>query len=102
MLMLMMLCSSFSDSNPRGVTIAGYPMAPINKPPQLPMYDGHSNPKQFLMSYEAVPDELRSNHIFIWGQYYSHGEILRHGSQKRSTYLVLFSQARDNHIMAEA
>jgi hypothetical protein len=24
------------------------------KPPQLPMYDGHSDPKQFLMSYEAT------------------------------------------------
>jgi hypothetical protein len=36
------------------------------------------------------------------GQYCSHGEILRHGSQKRSTNLVLFSPARDNHIMAEA
>jgi hypothetical protein len=23
------------------------------KPPQLPIYDGHSDPKQFLMSYEA-------------------------------------------------
>jgi hypothetical protein len=50
---------------------------------------------------EAVPDELQSNHIFIWGQYCSHGEILRHGSQKRSTNLVFFSLAKDNHIMAE-
>jgi hypothetical protein len=24
---------------------AGYPMAPSYKPPQLPMYDGHSDPK---------------------------------------------------------
>jgi hypothetical protein len=29
-------------------------MAPSYKPPQLPMYDGHSDPKQFLMSYEAT------------------------------------------------
>jgi hypothetical protein len=28
-------------------------MAPSCKPPQLPMYDGHSDPKQFLMNYEA-------------------------------------------------
>jgi hypothetical protein len=51
---------------------------------------------------EAVPDELRSNHIFIWGQYCSHGEILRHGSQKCSANLVLFSSARDNYVLAEA
>jgi hypothetical protein len=29
------------------------PWPPSYKPPQLPMYDGHSDPKQFLMSYEA-------------------------------------------------
>jgi hypothetical protein len=56
------------------------------------MYDGHSDPKQFLMSYEAT--------ISSYGC--SHGEILRHGSQKRSTNLVLFSPAGDNYIMAEA
>jgi hypothetical protein len=36
------------------------------------------------------------------GQYCSHGEILRHGSQNRSGNLVLFSLARDNYFMAEA
>jgi hypothetical protein len=30
------------------------PWPPSYKPPQLPMYDGHSDPKQFLMSYEAT------------------------------------------------
>ena len=29
-------------------------MATSYKPPQLPMYGGHSGPKQFLMSYEAT------------------------------------------------
>jgi hypothetical protein len=29
-------------------------MAPSYKPPQLPMYDGHSDPKKFLMSYQAT------------------------------------------------
>jgi hypothetical protein len=47
-------------------------------------------------------DELRSNHIFIWGQYRSHGEVFRHGSPKCGPDMVLFSPARDNHIMAEA
>jgi hypothetical protein len=51
---------------------------------------------------EEVPDELRSNHIFKWGQYCSHGEILRHGSQKRSANLVLFSSAKDNYVLVEA
>jgi hypothetical protein len=33
------------------------------------MYDGHSDPKQFLMSYEATI------YIRIWGQYCSHGKV---------------------------
>jgi hypothetical protein len=59
------------------------------------MYDGHSDPKQFLMSYEATISSYG-------GQYCGHGEILRHGSQKCRTNLVLFSLARDNHITAKA
>jgi hypothetical protein len=51
---------------------------------------------------QATLDELRSNHILIWGQYCSHGEVLRHGSQKCGSNLVLLSSARDNYVMAEA
>jgi hypothetical protein len=29
-------------------------MAPVLQATQLPMYNGHSDPKQFLMSYEAT------------------------------------------------
>jgi hypothetical protein len=47
-------------------------------------------------------DELQSNHIFIWRQYCSHGEIFRHGSQECCANLVLLSSARNNHIMSEA
>jgi hypothetical protein len=36
-------------------------MATILKPPQLPMYDGHSDPKQFLMSYEATISSYGGN-----------------------------------------
>jgi hypothetical protein len=36
-------------------------MAPSYKPPQLPMYDGHSDPKQFLMSYEATISSYGGN-----------------------------------------
>jgi hypothetical protein len=70
-------------------------MAPSYKPPQLPMYDGHSDPKQFLMNYEATISSYG-------GQYRSHGEVLRHGSPKCGPDMVLFSLARDNHVMAEA
>jgi hypothetical protein len=31
------------------------------KPPQLPMYDGHLDPKQFLMSYEATISSYGGN-----------------------------------------
>jgi hypothetical protein len=34
---------------------------PSYKPPQLPMYDRHSDPKQFLMSYEATISSYRGN-----------------------------------------
>jgi hypothetical protein len=37
------------------------PWPPSYKPPQLPMYDGHSDPKQFLMSYEATISSYRGN-----------------------------------------
>jgi hypothetical protein len=37
------------------------PWPPSYKPPQLPMYDGHSNPKQFLMSYEATISSYGGN-----------------------------------------
>jgi hypothetical protein len=36
-------------------------MAPIIQAPQLPMYDGHSDPKQFLMSYEATISSYGGN-----------------------------------------
>jgi hypothetical protein len=36
-------------------------MATSYKRPQLPMYDGHSDPKQFLMSYEATISSYGGN-----------------------------------------
>jgi hypothetical protein len=36
------------------------------------------------------------------GQYCSHGKVLRHDSQKRSSNLVLLSSARDNYAMEQA
>jgi hypothetical protein len=37
------------------------PWPPSYKPPQLPMYDGHSDPKQFLMNYEATISSYGGN-----------------------------------------
>jgi hypothetical protein len=34
---------------------------PSYMPPQLPMYDGHSDPKQFLMRYEATISSYGGN-----------------------------------------
>jgi hypothetical protein len=84
---------AFDDASPLSVELQATPWPLSYKPPQLPTYDGHSDPKQFLMSYEAT--------ISSWGQHCSHGEILCYGTQECHTNLVLFSSARNNHIMAE-
>jgi hypothetical protein len=39
---------------PQAIELQATPWPPSYKPPRLPMYDGHSDPKQFLMSYEAT------------------------------------------------
>jgi hypothetical protein len=44
---------AFDDASPLAAEFQATPWPPSYKLPQLPMYDGHSNPKQFLMSYEA-------------------------------------------------
>jgi hypothetical protein len=38
---------------------------PSYKPPQLPMYDGHSDPMQFLMSYEATISSYGGNSVVM-------------------------------------
>jgi hypothetical protein len=58
------------------------------------MCDGHSDPKQFLISYEAT--------ISSYGGIAHHGKVLCHGSPKCGPNLVLFSPARDNYVVAEA
>jgi hypothetical protein len=45
---------AFDDASPLSTELQATPWPPSYKPPQLPMYDGHSDPKQFLMSYEAT------------------------------------------------
>jgi hypothetical protein len=45
---------AFDDASHLAAELQATPWPPSYKPPQLPMYDGHSDPKQFLMSYEAT------------------------------------------------
>jgi hypothetical protein len=52
---------AFDDASPLAVELQATPLPPSYKPPQLPMYDGHSNPKQFLMSYEATISSYGGN-----------------------------------------
>jgi hypothetical protein len=45
---------AFDEVSPLAVELQATLWPLSYKPPQLPMYDGHSDPKQFLMSYEAT------------------------------------------------
>jgi hypothetical protein len=51
----------FDDASPLAAELQATPWPPSYKPPQLPMYDGHSDPKQFLMSYEATISSYGGN-----------------------------------------
>jgi hypothetical protein len=51
---------AFDDASPLA-ELQATPWPPSYKPPQLPMYDGHSDPKQFLMSYEATISSYGGN-----------------------------------------
>jgi hypothetical protein len=52
---------AFDDASPLSAELHATPWPPSYKPPQLPMYDGHSDPKQFLMSYEATISSYGGN-----------------------------------------
>jgi hypothetical protein len=45
---------AFDDASPLSAELQATPWPLSYKPPQLPMYDGHSDSKQFLMSYKAT------------------------------------------------
>jgi hypothetical protein len=60
------------------------------------MYDGHSDPKQFLMSYEATISSYGGNAAVMAKS------GLRHGSSQCGPDMVFFSSARDYYFMAEA
>ena len=52
---------AFDDASPLAAELQATPWPPSYKPPQLHMYDGHSDPKQFLMSYEATISSYGGN-----------------------------------------
>jgi hypothetical protein len=52
---------TFYDASPLAAELQAIPWPPSYKPPQLPMYDGHLDPKQFLMSYEATISSYGGN-----------------------------------------
>jgi hypothetical protein len=52
---------TFDDASPLAAELQAIPWPQSYKPPQLPMYDGHSHPKQFLMIYEATISSYGGN-----------------------------------------
>jgi hypothetical protein len=52
---------TFDDASPLAAELQAIPWPPSYKPPQLPMYDGHSDPKRFLMSYEETISSYGGN-----------------------------------------
>jgi hypothetical protein len=52
---------AFDDASHLAEELQATPWPPSYKPPQLPMYDGHLDPKQFLMSYEAIISSYGGN-----------------------------------------
>jgi hypothetical protein len=52
---------TFDDASPLAAELQATPCPPSYKPPQFPMYDVHSDPKQFLMSYEATISSYGGN-----------------------------------------
>jgi hypothetical protein len=52
---------TFDDASSLAAELQATPWTPSYKPHQLPMYDGHSDPKQFLMSYEATISSYGGN-----------------------------------------
>jgi hypothetical protein len=52
---------TFDDASPLTAELLAIPWPQSYKPPQLPIYDGYSDPKQFLKSYEATISSYRGN-----------------------------------------
>jgi hypothetical protein len=52
---------TFDDASPLAAELQAIPWPSSYKPPHLPMYDGHSDPKQILMIYEATISSYGGN-----------------------------------------
>jgi hypothetical protein len=52
---------AFDDASPLATELQVVPWPSSYRPPQLPIYDDHSDPKQFLMSYEATISSYGGN-----------------------------------------
>jgi hypothetical protein len=52
---------TFDDASPLAAELQATSWPQSYKPPQLPMYDGHSDPKQILMGYEATISSYGGN-----------------------------------------
>jgi hypothetical protein len=85
---------TFDDAFPLAAELQATPWPQSYKPPQLPMYDGHSNPKQFLMSYEATIYSYGGNAAVMAKSF-----VMTVRSVAQTWYSSL--STRNNHIMAE-
>jgi hypothetical protein len=56
---------AFDDAPPLAAELQATPWPPSYKPPQLPMYDGHFDPKRFLISYEATISSYGGNTVVM-------------------------------------
>jgi hypothetical protein len=52
---------AFDNASPLAAELQATSWPPSYKPSELPMYDGHTDPKQFLMSYEATISSYGGN-----------------------------------------
>jgi hypothetical protein len=53
------------NTSPLAAELQAMTWPPLYKPPQLPMYGGHSDPKQFLMSYEATTSSYYGGNTIV-------------------------------------
>jgi hypothetical protein len=56
---------TFDDASPLAAELQAIPWPQSYKPPQLPMYDGHSDPKKFLVSYELTISSYGGNTVVM-------------------------------------
>jgi hypothetical protein len=56
---------AFDAAFPLAIELQATPWPPSYKPPELPIYDGHSDLKQFLMSYEATISSYGGNTVVM-------------------------------------